>query len=148
MKTGNFEKKLQHQPLRAMPATWRGEILAKARGQMRPARREESIALWRLFFARCSVAWGALAMLWAVLIVANFILAAPNGRTSVRPVLALRAEPLAVWNLQRAESSLLNDQPMDASGQPFRDPPRPRSDGPRHEGYGGFPANLEMKLPA
>jgi|GEM_PF-4599925 len=144
MKTDDFEKKLRRQSPRPIPAEWREGILATCQPGRSPDS-ADSVPLWQLICRRFPVAWGALAMLWAALIAANLFFSVPHRRISARTFSA-RPEPLAVWNLQKAELSLLSDQPADATEQHLAKPARPRSERRRHEGYvevlGGPPVHL------
>jgi len=139
MKPDDFENRLEQQPLRQVPAEWRADILAAAQAR-RPEFKtcSEETAGWRWLFARFPVAWGSLAMLWAALIAVNLLLFAPEHRTGEPPVLAVHAESLAIWNLQRAELSLLNDEPAETTEPRSVNPPRPRSERRRGEGSGAF----------
>ena len=128
--------------LRRVPAGWRGEILAAARGR-RPAlgeERGEELAGWRVLFARFPVAWGSLAMLWTALIAVNVLLSGPHGSARGERVVAARPEPLAVWNLQQAELSLLSDGPAVTIRRQPADPARPRSERRRDDETGEFRA--------
>ena len=137
-----FEQRLRRQPMRRVPADWREEILAAAQAR-RPAlgeERGEELAGWRALFARFPVAWGSLAMLWTTLIAVNLLLSGPHGRARGERVFAASAEPLAVWNLQQAELSLLSDGPAVTTGRQPADPTRPRSEGRRDDETGEFRA--------
>lgn len=75
MKPDDFEERVQRQPLREMPAKWRGEILSAARHAMAPAprswassfRAQISALLWP-----CPQAWAGLAAIWLGILVVNF----------------------------------------------------------------------------
>jgi hypothetical protein len=80
----DFERKLEQQPMREIPAGWRREILTAAERSQRsastPTVSEEQAALavgWRLLLGRLPLAWSALAAVWLVLIGANLILQGP-----------------------------------------------------------------------
>lgn len=73
MKPDDFEKQLQRQPLRPMPAAWRAEIL-KAADAASPApsflstlNSQLSALLWP-----CPKAWAGLAAVWLVILAVNY----------------------------------------------------------------------------
>jgi plasmid stabilization system protein ParE len=75
MKTDDFEKQLQEQPMRQVPGHWRGEILQAARRAENPeaARAERrTLPAWlhQLLWPN-PVAWGALAAVWVVVLFLN-----------------------------------------------------------------------------
>jgi hypothetical protein len=103
MKTDDFEKKLQRQTLRAVPAGWREEILAAATVPERKPADEDSIPLWRLIFERFPVASTAFAGFWIVLIAVNVLLFGVAGRPAISQSVAHNDEPSSIWQLQTAE---------------------------------------------
>jgi len=137
MKDDDFEQRLRRNPMRRVPAGWRGEILAAARGRRQASRnRDEELAGWGALFARFPLAWGALAMLWTILVAVNVLLSDPHDRAHGERVVAARAEPLAVWSLQQAELSLLSDGAAAATGRRPADPASPRSERRRDDETG------------
>jgi hypothetical protein len=81
MKTDDFEKQLQEQPMRQVPGHWRGQILQAARrgekheSLLSPALSsrggEGEEAWWRQLLWPNPVAWGALAAVWVVVLFLN-----------------------------------------------------------------------------
>lgn len=143
MNTDDFEKKLQRQTMRPVPAEWREEILAAARAPERRVAADNAIPLWRLIFARFPVAWGALAAVWIALIAINLLLFGGAGVSSAHQRVASADEPLSVWHLQSAELRQLasGDQFISAESPanlPAASPRSPRSERRRDEGYGEF----------
>ena len=146
MKTDDFEKRLQCQPLQTPPAAWREEILTAARANLRKPESVEEAGLltgWRALLARIPVAWGAVAALWLVIIGANSLMSGPASTMVASSPGPASHEPMTVWNLQRAEYSLLVNHQTDApelSPAPRRPavPPPPRSDIRRDGGFGSF----------
>lgn len=146
MKMDNFEKRLQRQPLRQPPAAWREEILASARANIPTsghACTSELLTGWRALLARIPAAWGAVAALWLVILGVNSLLSGPAITKIASTPGPASHEPMTVWNLQRAEYSLLANHQTDspdlapAPRQPAVPPP-PRSDIRRDDGFGGF----------
>ena len=135
----DFEKRLQRQNLRQVPAGWREEILAAAQTPDPGFKTSsEEPTVWGWLFARFPVAWGALGMLWATIIAVNLLSSAPGSRTAMQPVFAAGTEPMAIWNLQRAEVSLLNGGLEDTTELRPVAPLRPRNERRRDEGHGAF----------
>ena len=135
----NFEKQLQRQNFRQVPAEWREEILAAARAPAQGLRTHiEEPAGWGWLFARFPVAWGALGMLWATLIAVNLLMSASGTRTTTQPVFAAGAEPMALLNLQRAEVSLLNVGLEGTMAPGTVSPLSPRHERRRDGGHGAF----------
>ena len=78
MKPDDFEQKLQRQPLRQVPAEWRGEILGVCRESKVESRAQEQLWLSTLvsrlstFFWPHPVAWAGLAAVWIFIFAVNF----------------------------------------------------------------------------
>ena len=88
MKPDNFEEKLQRQPLKGIPAEWRGEILAAVAADVnrrnRPVREFTFAATpFRRFFSSLNSqlstllwphprAWAGLAAVWILILAVNF----------------------------------------------------------------------------
>ncbi len=74
MKTDDFEKRLAHQPLRQIPAAWRGDILRTAQAAVsKPAPRSSSCfhSLSSLFWPHPK-AWAGLAAAWLLIVALHF----------------------------------------------------------------------------
>ncbi|MFO1477694.1 MAG: hypothetical protein U1F98_13715 [Verrucomicrobiota bacterium] len=131
MKPNEFERELERQPMRRVPAGWRREILASARAASRPAAAAEAVPAWRLWLDPIPLAWASLAAVWAVLIGLNLWLtggAGGHGVSAAPPLQARGLEPLTAWHLQKSELSLLEDRGSTETTLPPALPPRPRSD--------------------
>ena len=142
MNIDDLEKRLQRQPLRQIPAEWRGEILS-ACAPMQKAPIAGSIPLWRLLFARFPVAWGALAAVWIALIAINFLLFGSARVLSTHQRVAKADEPLSIRRLQSAELRQLagGDQSISRkfpANLPATTPRSPRSERRRDEAFGEF----------
>lgn len=142
MNTDDFEKRLEHQPLRPPPLEWRGEILAAARAAIRPARPPGESGLrsgWRFLLARVPQAWGAVAALWLVIIGVNSLLSGPM--VAVESRAPAPGDPFAAWSLRQMQMSLLAEELADPSAPALFTPPAapgPRSDRRREQGLGGL----------
>ena len=84
-----FEKRLQRQPLRAIPTAWREKILsaaegAAASGDSSPANSPST--WWRELFWPCPRAWAGLAAAWLVILGASFAARDPSPASEARRV--------------------------------------------------------------
>jgi hypothetical protein len=132
MKPEDFEQKLQRQPMRQVPAEWREQVLG-ACVQKETVAEETVVPVWRLFFARFPVAWGAFAALWVVLVSINVLLAASDTPGAPGQVAASSFQSLTVWTSHSATLQQLasDDQSMDA--QTPAQPPVMKLKSPRSE---------------
>ncbi len=64
----DFEQLLKSQPVRAMPAAWRHEILAAAQPAAKAPARP---SIWQAWFWPSPYAWGGLAAVWVVILGLN-----------------------------------------------------------------------------
>ena len=78
MNTDDFEKQLQRQSPRQIPAGWREEILRTAQAGAHAVDRRQSpllfragLTLWRELIWPCRHAWSGMAALWLVLLAVN-----------------------------------------------------------------------------
>jgi hypothetical protein len=73
MKTDDFEKLLQEQPMRQVPGHWRADILKSAASASSPQRlQSENQKSWlHQLLWPCPQAWGALAAVWIVVLFLN-----------------------------------------------------------------------------
>ncbi len=81
MRPDEFEQRLQRQPLRAIPAGWRREILGNAEaacpGALRHKQRAARVPWWRELLWPCPQAWAGLAAVWVVILAFNLALREP-----------------------------------------------------------------------
>jgi hypothetical protein len=106
MNTDPFESKLAGQSFRSMPPEWRGEILAKALAKAPKKEKRDGfewLAGLRLALGRIPAAWGALGLLWAIILGVNGLLLGPSTSKSA----AGTVPSLAAWNQHRAELTRL-----------------------------------------
>ena len=131
----DFEQKLQRQPLRQVPAEWRGEILtaAKLAVAARPEPTERNPAsgivqtLWRELIWPCRSVWAGVACAWLLIIGLN---AASFERT---PRVVSKMEPRSgeefrAFIEQRQLLAQLTDTVPEQANTHKPNPPGPRSD--------------------
>jgi hypothetical protein len=95
MKPDDFEQKLQRQPLKGIPAEWRGEILAATTGRESRVESREQEGRWpSTLVSRLSsllwphpAAWAGLAAIWFLILAVNFSMRDPS------PVRAEKSSP-------------------------------------------------------
>jgi hypothetical protein len=144
MNSDDFEQQLQRQPVRAVPAEWRMEILQTAdraaaaatagvsrpdpvRG-LTPAAAVKS--WWREFLWPCPQAWAGLAAAWVIILALN-VNALAAKPTADNDALPATSSTMALAERRRDLSSLLDSlAPTAVVLQPAL--PRPRSEGPAH----------------
>ena len=143
MNTDGFEKRLESQPLRPVPAEWREDILSAARqaasveSAPRAARRPGwspallstlNHQLFALLWPH-PAAWAGLAAIWLVILGVNL------ATRDATPLMAKRAAPVSpqVFMAYQAQERLLAELlgPREA---PIAQPPKPRPPQPRSEG--------------
>jgi hypothetical protein len=145
MKTEDFEKRVQRQTLKQVPAEWREDILSAARQASSPqhaTRNAQDASRWRsvlsTFNSQLSallwphpVAWAGLAAVWVVIMGINV-------RTQdATTVIAKRASPtspqifMAFQEQERLLSELIGPRDTPVAEQPKPRLPRPRSEGRR-----------------
>ncbi|PYK58897.1 MAG: hypothetical protein DME21_14645, partial [Verrucomicrobia bacterium] len=76
MRPEDFEKQLQRQPLRKIPAEWRGEILDAARRAHEP-QPSQPASWWRALLWPCPQAWAGLAAVWVLILALNSVTREP-----------------------------------------------------------------------
>jgi hypothetical protein len=129
MKTDDFEKQLQRQPLRSVPEEWRDQILSAAARHCDHAAGSAERATRRSWLRELlwpsPYAWGGLAAVWLIVLGLNFTTARPgssSGRVATaKPVhrlpdtllaleqhLRLHADLTATNELVEPPKSLLN----------------------------------------
>jgi hypothetical protein len=76
MKPEDFEQRLQRQPLRQVPAEWRGEILSAAKHASRPAPRTSFLSTFNRQLSSLlwphPKAWAGLAAVWILIFAVDF----------------------------------------------------------------------------
>jgi len=128
MNTDDFEKKLERQPMRAVPAGWRAQILREAvaavsdrRSLAQYKRRSETAATawWRELLWPRPMAWGSLAATWVV-IAALYLATPPTPVLTAKQQTPLSRETMQCLAEQRREMAALLDSADErpASQQP------------------------------
>jgi hypothetical protein len=134
MKPDDFEKQLQQQPMRSLPAEWRAEILqaAQVASGSRPSALGSRPKSWvHQLFWPCPQAWAGLAAVWLVIFAVN---SASTTKTETVAKSALPTSPetivaLMVTKEQKRELAKLIE-PFES--QPA-EPPKPTLPQPRSE---------------
>ncbi|MDB6057195.1 MAG: hypothetical protein JWO95_1039 [Verrucomicrobiales bacterium] len=126
MKNDDFEKQLQKQTLRPVPEHWRNQILhtaraaevtASARSKDTLKREVERGWLHRLLWP-CPQAWGALAAVWVVVFILNFM-GAEN-----KPVVASVQVPAREILVALKQQQQLRTELLSSSEKPVAEPPK------------------------
>jgi len=71
MKPDDFEAQLQNQPLRGLPAEWRGEILSAAKEAVNEQEPGFWAILWQELFIAPRKVWAGMAAAWLVALILN-----------------------------------------------------------------------------
>lgn len=140
MSANDFEERVQRQPLRQVPAGWRGEILAAAQQASAPQHAPHTThpsrpSLLSTLNSQLSTilwphpaAWAGLAAVWLVIAGLNLT------TRETTPRLARRAAPLspqvclAFQEQERVLAELIGPRETPAAERPKPAPPRPRSE--------------------
>jgi hypothetical protein len=125
MNSDDFEKKLERQPMRAVPAEWRVQVLREARLAASPEPPAWQ-AWWRELLWPRPVAWASLAVAWVVIAILHTT-------TPAAPLLAVRQissprETMQRFAEQRRELAVLLDFSAETTA-----PQKSKSAGPRSE---------------
>lgn len=130
MKPDDFENQLQRQPLRAVPAEWRGEILQTARSANCPRASRlapRACPWWREWLWPSPKAWAALAAAWAIIAVLN-LMNSPGRAELARQTARPSPEAETALAAQRRELARLLDNYSESSPAPKAARPGPRSE--------------------
>lgn len=120
MKTDDFEKQLQQQPLRPVPEHWRAELLKSAASAASPRRLQppnQKSWLHQLLWP-CPQAWGALAAVWVVVFILNFMGA------ETKPVVASMQMPSREILVALKQQQQLRAELLSSSEKAVAEPPK------------------------
>ena len=134
MNFDDFEKKLQRQPLRQIPANWRESILQAAREQTAsaappPLLIRAVLITWRELIRPCRYAWSAMAALWLALWMIN-----SHMEFAPFPTRVARSSPAASEQIRsfaeqrRVLVELTGPVDLSPAERPRRADPKPRSE--------------------
>lgn len=87
MKPDDFESQLQSQPLRGLPAEWRGEILSAGREAVVEQEPGFWATLWQELFIAPRKVWAGMAAAWLVALVLNL-------SSGAEPVAQMAKQPM------------------------------------------------------
>ena len=112
MNPDNFEQRLQRQPQREIPATWREVILSVAKSASRPSPLASGLRLLSSLLAPRRAAWTGLAAAWIVILALN-IAARDNtlGAQASRTSAPASPETMQALRQQRLLLAELSDRP-------------------------------------
>ena len=131
MNLDEFEKQLRQQPLRQIPAEWRGEILDAARNVYDPqlsTLNPQPIPWWRELLWPCPQVWAGLAAVWAVILLLNVASHETIEVASRQKSPPSRELIMALQEQRRLFSELIEAAPPVERARTFV--PRPRSELP------------------
>lgn len=123
MKTDDFEKQLQEQPMRQVPGHWRGEILKAAASASSPRRLQgENQKSWlHQLLWPCPQAWGALAAVWVIVLFLNA--SARDTSVPTGQIAKTTAQPREVMMAVKLQLKFRAEL-MSANDVPVAEPPR------------------------
>ncbi|MBI5683958.1 MAG: hypothetical protein HZC54_02660 [Verrucomicrobia bacterium] len=107
MNSDDFEKKLKRQPMRAIPAEWRAQMLREARLAAAPEPMPR-LAWWRKLLWPRPIAWASLAAAWVIIAILHTLTPAvpslvaqqtPSPRETMLRFAEQRRELAALLNL-------------------------------------------------
>jgi len=134
MNFDDFEKKLQRQPLRQVPASWRESILRAAREQTpsaapQPLLIRAVLITWRELIQPCRYAWSAMAALWLAFWMINSHMEFANSPAQVAKSSPAAPEQIRSFAEQRRVLIELTG-PIDLkpAERPRRPDPKPHSE--------------------
>jgi hypothetical protein len=131
MNPDDFEKQLERQPLRTVPADWRTGILQAVResSHLQPStNRAQPTMWWRELFWPCPQAWAGLATAWVVILLIHFASAERN-----EPIAEAEAPPSSQEIVVLKEQKQMMAALMETFDQPAGEPPKPYVPRPKSE---------------
>jgi len=130
MNPDDFEKQLERQPVRTVPAEWRAGILNAANAAIpQPStNRAQPTTWWRELFWPCPQAWAGLAAAWVVILVIHFSSAEPTESIAKTAAPSSPQEILVLKEQKQMMAAL-----METFDQPPGEPPKPYVPRPKSE---------------
>lgn len=131
MNPDDFEKQLERQPVRTVPADWRAGILQAARESSNPqpsASNSQPTSWWRELFWPCPQAWAGLAAAWVVILVIHFS-SADRTESAAKATTPPSQQEIMVLKEQKQMMAKL----IETFDQPAGEPPKPYVPRPKSE---------------
>jgi len=130
MNPDDFEKQLERQPLRTVPAEWRAGILqaAKMSVPQPSSTNRQTTSWWRELFWPCPQAWAGLAAAWVVILLIHFF-SAEGTETTAETAAPASPQEIIVLKEQKQMMAAL----METFDQPAGEPPKPYVPRPKSE---------------
>lgn len=125
MNSDDFEKKLERQPMRAVPAGWRAQILREARLAATPEPSAWRAWVRELLWPR-PMAWACLAATWVAIVILH--MATPTGPAVVANQSSSPRETMQCFAEQRRELAALLNLSAETTA-----PQKSKAAGPRSE---------------
>ncbi len=129
MNADDFEKQVERQPMRQMPADWRAEILGAAASSVprHAAPNTKRTSWWRELLWPCPQAWAGLAAVWVVILAINFSTRERGEIVAQKTEPPSQQEMMAMEEQKRIMAKLRGtfDEPAE---QPKTFVPRPRGE--------------------
>ena len=128
MNIDEFEQELRRQPMRPIPAEWRGQVLDSVPDPESPGSGRAWGFSWRELLWPSPHAWAGLAAAWAVILALN---SASGDSTIIRAQRARPAQPSPQFLMSLQEQWQLRAELMDipvAEAAPRTERARPRSE--------------------
>jgi hypothetical protein len=127
MNPNKFEHRLQRQPLRKIPAEWRGEILDAARRAQQPSTfSPQPASWWRELLWPCPQAWAGLAAVWVLILALNSVTREPTPAARFQNPTRVPEVLIALREHRRLLAELTGSPTAAEQPKPFE--PRPRSE--------------------
>jgi hypothetical protein len=130
----DFEKKLQRQSLRKIPAEWRGQILANCRGSNVEGRAQEWFWLSTLVPRLSTIfwphpkAWAGLAAVWIFIFALNFSMRDTSPRIAEKSAPPSPEAIVELKNQQRMFAELMGSRETPDADRQKNFLPKPRSE--------------------
>ena len=130
MNPDDFEKQLERQPLRTVPAEWRAGILqaAKMSVPQPPTTNRQTTSWWRELFWPCPQAWAGLAAAWVVILLIHFFSAEGTETTAETAAPSSPQEIIVLKEQKQMMAALMETFDQSAGEPPKPYVPRPKSE--------------------